>query len=308
MRFSAPRALALAPLLALTLAPAPLTAQDQSADAPAQTAPADAALGEAAPVSIDDVVATVDGTEITLGTLILMRANLPDQYQNIPDEQLYEGLLQQAVNQVLLERMGLAAGADDAPLARLRADLDRRNYLAEAGLREIIEAATADDALRPLYEARYVNVEPQQEVQASHILVPELEQAEAIKAEIDGGRAFADAAQEHGTDGTAARGGDLGWFTAERMVAPFAEAAFAAEEGVLTGPIETQFGWHLILVTGKRDQPAPPFEQVREELARDSANAAAEAAIESARAEADILVPETPPAAAGIRRDDLLLP
>ena len=66
-----------------------------------------------APADIDDVVATVDDTQITMGTIILMRANLPEQYQNIPDEQLYEGLVQQAVNQVLLARMGAASGDYD---------------------------------------------------------------------------------------------------------------------------------------------------------------------------------------------------
>ncbi|MEM1312997.1 MAG: peptidylprolyl isomerase, partial [Pseudomonadota bacterium] len=241
-------------------------------------------------------------------SIILMRANLPDQYQNIPDAQLYEALVEQAVNQVLLARLGEESGAAEAPLARLRADLDRRNYLAEAGLREILEAATADDALRALYDARVADMEPVPEIRASHILVPELAQAEAIRDEIEGGRDFADAAAEHGTDGTSTRGGDLGWFAADRMVAPFSAAAFAAEEGVLTGPIETQFGWHLILVTGKRDQPTPSFEEMQQELAREAANAAAEAAIEGARAEAVIVMPETPPAAAGVRRDDLLLP
>lgn len=303
MPLAAPRALALAPVLALALAAAP------SSFALAQTAEtAQAAATEPAPADIDAVVATVDGEEITLGTIILMRANLPDQYQNIPDEQLYEALVEQAVNQVLLARMGETTGAADAPLARLRADLDRRNYLAEAGLREIIEEATAEEALRALYDAQTAEAEPVPEIRASHILVPEREQSEAIKAEIEGGRDFADAAAEHGTDGTSARGGDLGWFTADRMVAPFAEAAFAAEEGVLTGPVETQFGWHLILVTGKRDQPTPSFEEMQQELAREAANAAAEAAIESARAGAEIVMPETPPAAAGVRRDDLLLP
>jgi len=132
--------------------------------------------------------------------------------------------------------------------------------------------------------------------------------ADDLLAQIEAGADFAELAAEHGTDGTRTRGGDLGWFTQDRMVAPFAEAAFAAEEGVTTAPVETQFGWHLILVTGKRDQPAPAFEDVRAELARDAASAAAETAIEEARAGAEIVLPQTPPAAAGIRRDDLLTP
>ncbi|MEO0680777.1 MAG: peptidylprolyl isomerase [Pseudomonadota bacterium] len=298
MTLRLPRALALAAAFAL---PAPLWAQTDQGDAPAPAA-------EPAQADIADVVATVDGVDITMGEIILMRANLPDQYQSLPDDQLYEALVQQAINQVLLARRGEASGAADAPLAKLRADLDRRNYLAESGLRAIVRAATSDEALRPLYEERYAAAEPVQEVRASHILVAEKELADTLRAEIVGGAAFADVAAEHGTDGTRTRGGDLGWFTRDRMVPPFAEAAFAAPEGEVTEPVQTQFGWHLILVTGKRDQPIPPFEQVRADLARAAASEAADAAVEAARGDAEITRPETPPAAGGIRRDDLLTP
>ena len=264
MRLIAPRALALPALFALTFAVVPLSppaAQDQSSEASEEAAPAPA------PADIDDVVATVDDTQITMGTIILMRANLPEQYQNIPDEQLYDGLVQQAVNQVLLARMGVASGAGEAPLARLRAELDSRNYLAEAGLRGLIEEATTDEALRPIYEAQILAADPVQEIQASHILVPELEQAEAIKAEIEGGRDFADAAAEHGTAGPTARGGDLGWFAPNAMEPPFSAAVQALEDGQFSQePVQTQFGWHVILREDTRPNEPPTLDSVRDAI------------------------------------------
>lgn len=89
------------------------------------------------------------------------------------------------------------------------------------------------------------------QVRASHILLPSREEAEAARARIvDDGEDFAAVAAELSTDrGTAANGGDLGWFTREEMVAPFADAAFALEPGAISEPVESEFGWHIIQVT-----------------------------------------------------------
>ena len=109
---------------------------------------------------------------------------------------------------------------------------------------------------------------PRDEVKARHILVEEEEQAREIIAELDGGADFAELAEEHSTDPSAeGRGGDLGFFTRDRMVAPFAEAAFAMEPGTHSAePVETQFGWHVILVEERREGTAPEREAVEGQL------------------------------------------
>jgi peptidyl-prolyl cis-trans isomerase C len=287
LRTAALRAAATAAALTLAL---PALAQDEAAT-------------EADPAQ---VVAVVDGVEITLGEIILMRRNLPDQYQQLPDGQLYSALVEQAVNQALMAERGREAGAEDLPIAAARRAVGERNFLAETAMRAIVQEATEEAALRETYQARYADAEPTREVKASHILVEDQALAEEIKAEIEGGRPFEEAAAEHGTDGTAESGGDLGWFAKERMVAPFAEAAFAAPVGEVVGPVETDFGWHLILVTDTREVPPPAFEDVRQDLAREAAQTAAEAAVAEAREAAEVELTETPPPAAAIRRDDLL--
>ena len=100
---------------------------------------------------------------------------------------------------------------------------------------------------------------------ASHILIRWDDESEAAKktakekarkilAEIKGGASFAEKAREHGTDGTASQGGDLGWFSSGGMVKPFEDAVFGATRtGVLNDVVETQFGYHLIDVTGVVD-------------------------------------------------------
>jgi peptidyl-prolyl cis-trans isomerase C len=93
---------------------------------------------------------------------------------------------------------------------------------------------------------------------AAHILLPTREEAEAARARVsEGGEEFAAVARELSTDqSTAANGGDLGWFTREEMVAPFATAAFALEPGAISEPVESEFGWHVIQVT-ERDPDRP---------------------------------------------------
>lgn len=90
-------------------------------------------------------------------------------------------------------------------------------------------------------------------VRASHILVKTKEEAENLKTEIENGKKFEDIAAMHSLCPSGARGGDLGTFGKGMMVKPFEDAAFGAEVGKVTNPVQTQFGWHLILVTEKND-------------------------------------------------------
>lgn len=89
------------------------------------------------------------------------------------------------------------------------------------------------------------------EVRASHILVKTEEEAKKLYDEIKAGKDFADAAAEYSLCPSGAAGGDLGFFGKGMMVKPFEDAAFALEVGELSEPVETQFGWHLIYLTGK---------------------------------------------------------
>jgi peptidyl-prolyl cis-trans isomerase C len=96
------------------------------------------------------------------------------------------------------------------------------------------------------------------QVRAAHILLPTREEAEAARARVtEDSEDFATVARELSTDeASAANGGELGWFTREEMVAPFAEAAFALEPGAISEPVESEFGWHVIQVQ-ERDPERP---------------------------------------------------
>lgn len=90
------------------------------------------------------------------------------------------------------------------------------------------------------------------EVHAAHILVRGEPKAKEIAERLNKGESFADLAGECSECPSGKRGGDLGWFTRGRMVKEFENAAFAGEKGAITGPVKTQFGWHIIKVLDKR--------------------------------------------------------
>lgn len=95
----------------------------------------------------------------------------------------------------------------------------------------------------------------QEQVRARHILVEEEETAQELLSELEEGADWVELAAEYSTDqSNAEEGGDLGWFGRGRMVESFEEAAFGAEEGETVGPVESQFGYHLIQVLGRRNQ------------------------------------------------------
>lgn len=247
------------------------------------------AQDDAAPTA-DTVVATVNGTEITLGELIILREKLPPQYQALPDDMLFTGLMDQAIQQAALEQSVAAAGTTKRDELWMRTDA--RSYLAGKALQEIVDAAVTDEALQAAYDAKYANAPASKEYSAQHILVDSEEKAKELKAQIDGGADFAELAKANSSDtGSAVNGGDLGWFGLGMMVAPFEAAVVAATPGTVTDPVQTDFGWHLIKVNEVRDATKPTIDEVREELAAEIEQTAVEAKLAELTGAAEITRP-----------------
>jgi len=264
------------------------------------------AAAPAAPVvpegGAEAVVATVNGKDILLGHLIALRQNLPAQYQALPDDMLFSGLLEQLVQQQLL-----ADTTGELTLSeRLGMENDDRGYLSGVAIGKVIEAAVTDEALQTAYAAMLSEFKPTTEYHAAHILVGSEEEAAKIKAEIEGGLAFADAARTHSTDGAAANGGDLGWFGAGMMVEPFQVAVEGMKVGEIAGPVQTQFGWHLIDLKETRDSAPASFDEMRDELAVEIEQGAVEAHLAQLTEAAKIERPGTDFDPALLRQTDLL--
>lgn len=240
------------------------------------------ALMLAAPVwaegeTADTVVASVNGTPITLGHMVALRESLPEQYLTLPDDVLFKGILDQLIQQETLKQ----ATTDLSTRHKATLENEQRGYVSGVAIQRIVETAVTDEALQAAYDARFKDAAPQTEYNAAHILVETAEEAEKLKAELAGGADFAELAKAHSTDtGSGAAGGDLGWFGLGVMVQPFEEAVVAAKIGEVTGPVESNFGYHLILVKETRVAEKPTLEMMRDELAAEIENAAIEAKLD----------------------------
>ncbi len=225
------------------------------------------------PPTVDTVVASVNGTDITLGHMIAVRETLPEQYQTLPDDVLFNGILDQLVQQTALEQSLVQVSKRDA----LIVENTKRQHLSGVALQSVVDTAVTDEAVQAAYDARFADAAPQTEYNAAHILVDNEEKSIALKAEIEAGADFGEVAKANSTDGAAAAGGDLGWFGVGMMVKPFEDAVLAAEVGKVAGPVKTDFGWHLILVKETRVAAQPTIDDLREELAAGVETAAIEA-------------------------------
>ena len=209
------------------------------------------------------VVATVNGKYITLGHMIVARAILPEQYQQLPNEVLFEGILKQLVEQTLL------AGAFDGTLPKripISLENEQRSLIAGETLEVVLSQALSEDAVKAAYDAQFADAEPSKEYNASHILVETEEEALAIQAGVDGGADFATVAKEKSTGPSGPNGGSLGWFGKGAMVPSFEAAVVGLEVGAVSAPVQTQFGWHVIILNETRNTSAPELDAVRVEI------------------------------------------
>lgn len=110
-----------------------------------------------------------------------------------------------------------------------------------------------------------VAVAPPKEFKARHILVDTQSAALTLIDQLKDGEDFAELAKANSTGPSAPSGGDLGWFSAQAMVKPFSDAVSVMEDGAYTSaPVQTNFGWHVILREDSRDSIPPPLDNVRD--------------------------------------------
>ena len=258
------RLLRAASLAALLAAVPALSSFAQDAAAPAAEAPA-----AEAPAAVDPatVVASIGGETITEGDLAFAAEDMAQDLAQMPPEERRAFLVRILIDMKVMSNAARAAGMDQTPLFA-----QRQKYLEERALRrayfaEAIAGSITEEAVRAEYDAFAAEFVPEDEIRASHILVETEEEANDLKAQIDGGADFVALAKEHSIDPGAANGGDLGFFGRGMMVAPFEEAAFAlAEPGAISAPVQSQFGWHIIKLEEKRQSAPPAFEQVAAQI------------------------------------------
>lgn len=214
-------------------------------------------------------IARVNGTVITDSEMSREVANLPPYLKNIAesDQGKRELLDTMVVREIILqqaEKSGLAKSKE----VQEKVDELRKKVIVEAFLKKKIEerAVVSDADLQQFYEKNKDKLKTGEQIRASHILVKTEKESQDILAQLKGGGNFEDLAKKHSIDGAASRGGDLGWFAKGTMVPEFEKAALSLKEGTTSGAVKTQFGYHIIKLTGKRPAGVAQLTEVKEQL------------------------------------------
>ncbi len=233
---------------------------DQKAATESTTAASAPAISKA------DAVAEVNGQYIAKSTLDQLEKEIAERGhgQTFPKEKLIEELVQRE----LLVQDAMQKHLDKSPEVIAQLEGVKKTLLTQADVQDFIKANPVTDAeVKAEYDSKVAG-ENGTEYKARHILVKTEAEAKKIIAELDKGADFSKLANKNSLDAKESQnGGDLGWFVAGQMVAPFSEAVAKLENGKYTKtPVKTQFGWHVILREDSRPQTPPPFEAVKEQL------------------------------------------
>jgi len=242
-----------------------------------------------------DAVAVVNGQYIPKSSLETLEKEIAERShgQTFPKEKLVEELVQRE----LLVQDALQKQLDKSPEFTTQLEAAKKALLTQAVLQNFIKANPVTDAeIKAEYDSK-VAAEKGTEYKARHILVKTEAEAKKLIAELDKGADFAKLANKHSLDAKESQnGGDLGWFSAAQMVAPFSEAVAALEKGKYTkAPVKTQFGYHVILKEDDRPVTPPPLEAVKEQLTPFMQRKKVQSMIEGLRnqAKVEVLVPLT---------------
>ncbi len=184
-------------------------------------------------------------------------------------EMLYPQLLEKMVATKIVAQKGYADGLQNDKEVKDKLKDAEAQIVAETYVHRSIQPKITDAKIKERYDELSAKFKPQDEVRARHILVKTEAEANDVIKQLKAGGDFAKIAEEKSTDkGSAKQGGDLGYFTHDAMVKPFADAAFAMKAGeVSEKPVKTEFGYHIIKVEAKRKSAPPPLSEVHDQIA-----------------------------------------
>ncbi len=243
-------------------------AADTTPTVPGPNTESQSATADEQPEMDENTLLTVNGEPVSKAMYALY---FQDRMRNVPDAknspEMQMNVLNELANVIIAAQDAEKKNIDQRPevaatLALLRAKLLTQTVIQEYAANH----KPTEEEIKTYYEAEYAS-QSGQEYKARHILVKDEAEAKALIKELDGGADFAELAKAKSTGPTGKNGGDLGWFDSNQMVKPFADAVAALEKGAYSKePVQTQFGWHVILLEDTRETEAPTLDAVRGEI------------------------------------------
>jgi peptidyl-prolyl cis-trans isomerase C len=246
-----------------------------------------------------DTVATVNGQAIPAQLLdkVMTQVNSDSGQPVTPD--MKKQVLDKLVEIELVSQEAKKEGLEKDPDFVFGMEMIKKQQLYTALVKKAIldKVKVSPEEVAKNYEDNKDKYKAEEEIKASHILVDTEEEAKKIKERLDKGEDFAEVAKASSKCPSASRGGDLGFFGKGRMVPEFEKAAYALKEGEVSAPVKTQFGWHIIKVTGRHEAKQKPLDEVKAEveqkLLQDSQKKAYDELMARLKKEGDVKINET---------------
>ena len=241
--------------------------ENRSARAGASVALAATVILGGATAAMAETVFTVNGVDVDSSVVDMY---LESRIQRPADQASAEerAVIQQELTDIyLLTTQPAAESLAEDPRIKAQIELQTRAVLAQSVAADYFAKNPAsEEEILAAYEEQ-MSQAPDLQFKARHILVPTQAAAVDLIKQLDEGADFAELAKEHSTGPTGPNGGDLDWFSPNQMVPPFSAAVSALEDGTYTAePVQTQFGWHVILREDSRANQPPTLDSVRDAL------------------------------------------
>ena len=245
------------------------------------------AAATTAPALEGVVIATVNNSPITQDVLDVYAAQRKAQPGN-EQSNTEEAILNELIALELMRQESIKMGLDSQPVVIATLNQTTRTTLAGIAIKDFMSKnPVTDEAAKVAYDEQMGAAG--KEYNARHILVADEDTAKEVIKLLDSGSDFSELAKEKSTGPSGASGGKLGWFGAGQMVKPFSDAAAGLEQGAYTkAPVQTQFGWHVIILDDVRESTPPPFEDVKDRIKMLLANQKLQTYIESIKSSATI--------------------
>jgi len=214
-------------------------------------------------------LAEVNGSAITTADFKKELDTLPPYLRPMADTP--EGkkeLLDTMIIREIIMQQAKKDGLDKSKEVTDKLEELKKRVIVEAFLKKKVETQTAisDADLQKFYDQNKDKLKAGEQVRASHILVKSEPEAQDILGQLKKGGNFEQLASKYSIDAAKAKGGDLGWFGKGSMIPEFEKVVFGMKEGEISGIVKTQFGYHIIKLTGKRPAGIPPFADVKEQI------------------------------------------
>ncbi len=194
----------------------------------------------------------------------------PFQAQQFQTEEGQKYVLDDLINQELLYMYAKDNKIDQDEEFRTEMKRVEENVLKQYVINKILTSVKlTEEEKKAFFEAQKQSFSKPETASAKHILVDSEEKANDILGKINAGEvSFEDAAKEHSTCPSKDAGGDLGTFGRGQMVPEFENAVFNMNNGEVSGPVKTQFGYHLIKLENKNESSIPEYDEVAEEVGK----------------------------------------